>query len=214
MPAAGTSGCTADRRHLLTALRRAPILCLMPSRLLIGLARSAVAAACVAACASSGGSGASAPEPIRQVAVDADHVFTNTQDAGVSAALDADPARAFAAVRSAIARLGIPIGTMDPNARTVGNTNFMASHTLNGEALSTFVDCGMNNFAPRANTYRIYFSILSTVSPANGGKSTVATQVVANALDASQGNGERVPCSSKGVLERRIHDTAAAQLKP
>jgi len=127
----------------------------------------------------------------------------------------ANSVRTEVAVDSAMIRLraayemaSVPVTLFDPATGRVGNNRLMVRRALNHEALSTFVDCGHSMTSTHADQDQLTLSIVSTVRPVPGG-SVVETLLTGSAADRTSGNvADLQPCSTKGVLESRLHRTA------
>jgi hypothetical protein len=187
------------------------------------LAHSSVAAALaalvtVAACRSQGGSGAArAPAPI---------VVTDERDAALSAALGervisddptvgepiaAPSAQVYQALIAVYSELGIPATVVNPSTGVVASVHRRAFGRLGGTNLSRFLSCGESMTGPRADQDRIVLSVVSRVKPNGADKSRVETRVVATATGTG-GTSDRMPCTTTGELEMRIHRAAKAGL--
>jgi hypothetical protein len=80
--------------------------------------------------------------------------------------------------------------------------------------LVRLIDCGTTQGGPSADSYDIRLSVLTQVSPAEGGGggSTIVTTVDAMGRPVAF-SGEYVRCTSTGSLETRIADAIQAQLR-
>ena len=120
----------------------------------------------------------------------------------------APPARTLAALRTAYADAGIAVTLDDPATGRVGNPRFVAHRALGGTVLSSYLRCGSTMTGERATSDRIHIAVASTVRPLAGGGSSVATQLVATAVDVSGSSSDRQLCTSTGVLESRLNERA------
>ena len=99
--------------------------------------------------------------------------------------------------------LGIPDVGADPETMTLGNTSFQ-NRRIEGERLSTFVDCGSGVTAmPNADTYQVTLSLLTRVTRAEDGGTLVVTTVDGTGKPRAVA-GNPVHCQSKGRLEMRV----------
>src|SRR5262252_5823348 len=62
--------------------------------------------------------------------------------------------------------LGIPIASMDPAKRTLGNEGFRVRARLKGQPLSKFIDCGSSTqIGPNADNYDVALILTAAVTP-------------------------------------------------
>ncbi|HEV7588489.1 MAG TPA: hypothetical protein VGO40_10270 [Longimicrobium sp.] len=116
---------------------------------------------------------------------------------------------ALARLRAAYDLAGIPVTVLDPANGRVGNSRLVIRRALNREPLSTFVDCGHSMTSVHADQDQLTLSIVSTIRPVAGGGSMVETLLTGSAADRTSGNvADMQPCSTKGVLETRLHRNA------
>ncbi|SOD03460.1 hypothetical protein SAMN05216486_1147 [bacterium JGI 053] len=116
---------------------------------------------------------------------------------------------ALARLRAAYEMASIPVTVFDPATGRVGNSHLLVRRALNREALSTFVDCGHSMTAVHADQDQLNLSIVSTIRPVAGGGSVVETLLTGSASDRTSGNAtDMLPCSTRGVLETRLHRNA------
>ncbi len=108
--------------------------------------------------------------------------------------------------------LGIPVTSMDPAKRTLGNEAFRVRARLKGTPLSRLIDCGTSTqVGPNADNYDVVLVLTAAVSPAEASSSTVVTtfSAVAKPVNFSQ---DYSPCNSKAVIEARFIDIMRAKL--
>ena len=70
--------------------------------------------------------------------------------------------------------------------------------------MQTYIDCGGQPGQPNAETFDIELTLLSYVTAASGGGSTLTSRVSAIGNDPNHGQGNQMRCSSTGELEARI----------
>ena len=166
----------------------------------------------LAGCASSGTTLESQPPVDRPVLIQ-DGQMLKTNDAPASAAsFDAAPAKVWTALAAAYASLGIDVTVNDPRSHTMGNTQFFKSRTFNGQPLSRLADCGNGPDGPRANTSRVYFSVVTTLVTVDASHTKLMTDVSPVAVDQSGTTGYRATCGSSGVLETMLYDAVKKNL--
>jgi hypothetical protein len=108
--------------------------------------------------------------------------------------------------------LGIPVGTLEPASRTIGNSGLKIRGRLRGVPLSRYIDCGNSTqIGPNADSYDVNLVFLAEVRPAQGGSTVrVTLQAVAKPVNFAQDYSQ---CSTKGMLESRFFDILSARLK-
>lgn len=169
----------------------------------------------LAACASSGGT-ASAPasQTMRVVGPN------GTQSVDLAGSVDASSSRTmpysveqvWKALPGVLDSLGIPIQTMDPTTRVVGNAGFKIRGRLKNVPLSRYIDCGNSTeIGPNADNYEVHMVFLAAVRPAEGNHSSVSLtfDAVAKPVNFAQDYSQ---CLSKTVLESRLFDALAQRL--
>jgi len=170
---------------------------------------SALALVAVAACASG-----NSQDPVDQrVAAVADGHMIQTDNApSAEHAFDAPATTVWTALQHAYASLEIATPVHDPALHRMGNTNFYKYGRLNGEPISRFADCGMGPTGARANSSRVYFSMITIVTAVDATHTKLATDVTAVAVDMSGTTNARITCGSTGQLETTLYDLVASQL--
>ena len=108
--------------------------------------------------------------------------------------------------------LGIPIASMDPAKRTLGNESFRVRSRLKGQPLSKFIDCGTSTqIGPNADSYDVVLILTASVHAAEAGSATVSTTFSAVAKPANFAQ-DYAPCNSRGQIESRFIDIVRAKL--
>lgn len=161
-------------------------------------------------CGAGSGTGGStaAPAPVDRVGVTSQvggmGVTELHDDRGVAAHGVEFPSDAVWGVLPAVyERLGVPDHGAAPGERLYGSRNFRARR-IEGERLSTFVDCGMGPTAtPRADEYDVRMTVVTRVLGSGDEGSRVETTVEAAARPRGV-SGNAVDCASRGALESRI----------
>jgi hypothetical protein len=118
---------------------------------------------------------------------------------------------AYTALTKAYLSLGLPV-TRDPSAHVVGDDHVVVMRTMLGRRLSAFLNCGADAImgSPRADTYQVTFSVMSTLSSADSGRTRVVTLVTGQASDLAT-SASSVYCSSTGLMERTLLKAAGFQ---
>jgi hypothetical protein len=170
----------------------------------------------VAACASTGpaGSPASAARPDQTVRVigssSRSSVTMAADDPSTSHTLAYSVEQVWLALPSAFDALGIPVRTLDPAKRIIGNPGVTLRHRLKDVPLSRYLDCGGGQMGPNADDYDVRLMFDAQVLPTEGGaKLTTTIGAVARPANYAQEYSE---CSSKGTLESRFVELVQAKL--
>ena len=107
--------------------------------------------------------------------------------------------------------VAIPITTLDPAHKTIGNSGYKIRQRLGKVTLSRYLDCGNTQIGPNADSYDVFLSVITTVTPEGKSGATLTTAVDAQARPVSF-NQAYSHCSSKGGIEMRIADLVTARL--
>jgi hypothetical protein len=126
----------------------------------------------------------------------------------VPASLDS----AYAAIVLAYRSLGVDIKTSDPSEHLLGNRHIVVMRTWLGSRLSTFFNCGNDPAigTPRADTYQLIISVVSTLSAKDAQNTRVTTLATAQANDLAT-SASAVYCPSTGKIERSLLKAAGFQ---
>jgi len=126
-------------------------------------------------------------------------------DVGMMTTVPAPVDAAYSALTKGYLSLGIDLATRDPGAHVIGNRHIVVMHEMFGHRLSAFFECGIDPVmgTQRADTYRLTYSVVSTLSSADAGQSRVTTLVTAQAADLAT-SASTVYCSSTGLMERTL----------
>ena len=165
-----------------------------------------LALAGTAACASTGssrGPDISMPSD-RVIATDDQGARRTTVAPNAKTPIPSPPDRTFEAARAVYEELGIPLSTIDPVGRQLGNPEFWKTHRLGKAAISTYLSCGNSITGVIADDYRVYMSVVSVVRSNGHGGSELETAFTAYALNMEGTAAERVACGTTGRLEDRI----------
>lgn len=168
-------------------------------------------------CSSGGGTKAPTPGPI---------IVNDERDAVLSAAMGervisddqsiyesvaAPPDKVYQALIVAYSEVGIPASIINPKDGLVAALNRRAFNRLGTERLSRYVSCGDSMTGPRADQDRVMLSVISWAKPDGTGNTRIESRIVGHATD-SGGTSQRMPCTSTGQLESRIHKAAKTAL--
>jgi hypothetical protein len=167
----------------------------------------------LAGCASSGSS--SAPPPAQQtvMAMGGGNLRVSAADGSNVHTIPFAVDRVWRALPAVYDSLGIPVASLDPVKRTMGNEGFKLRGRLKSVPLSRYVDCGNSTqIGPNADSYEVVLTMLAEVRPAESGAATVTVTFQALARPANFAQ-EYSQCSSKGVLETRLIDLLKARLQ-
>ncbi len=160
--------------------------------------RAALFLILLGACASS--SARSAPDRVILESSDGIRWRIGNPGAQIKLAVPADTA--FSLIKAAYQKIGIELGTVDPAARRVGNSNFTLRRQFGGRPLSAYVSCGDGLTGPLADRAQVFLSLVSTVDATPGG-AVISTILEATAQDISS-SSSRVACGTTGRFESEL----------
>ena len=123
-----------------------------------------------------------------------------------AATIAAPPASVWLAAKKVFADLDVPLMVENASTHQMGNPNFFKSRTFGGEPMAQLVDCGSGMTGPKAASYRIYISLLTSISTDGKGGTTIQTTFVPMGQDVSAGSTDRIPCGSTGRFEQNFLD--------
>lgn len=174
-----------------------------------------VSLAGLAACASSGSAGGGSTVTTRTQQIGSADVgrlnVTTVVEADVTTVpFDADAV--FRVLPSVLDSLGLPVATIDPAGKSIGNPGFKIRNRLGKTPLSMILDCGNTQIGPNADSYDVYLKVMTTVSGAGAGSARIATLVEAQARPATY-NQAYNSCATKGYLEPRLVDLVTRRLR-
>lgn len=166
----------------------------------------------LAACASAKQSEGSDLTGTPPVILTADRIIEGERPRSATIAIAVPPTSAWPVVRKVYKALEVDVTVDNPVTHQVGNQNFWKTRTFAGHRMSEFVDCGSGMTGLKADSYRIYMSLLTLVNPDGQGGTKLETIFVPVAQDVSAGSTDRVPCGSTGQLETMVNESVRATL--
>ncbi len=161
-----------------------------------------LALAACGACASSGqGTGT---QTVSRVFMPGGGGMEMHNEPGVGSRLvDAPLDSVWLALPRAYELLGIPDAGVDAERTVFGNPGYRPRR-IEGERLSKYVDCGTGTTAvPNADQYVVTLSVLTRLTPGEGGGTMVVTTVEGTGKPRAV-SGNPVYCQSIGTLEARV----------
>ncbi len=117
------------------------------------------------------------------------------------AMIAAPPAAVWLAAKKVYTDMEIPVAVENPSMHQMGNANFYKTRQFAGIPMAQLVDCGSGMEGPKASSYRIYMSLLTTIASDGKGGTDVRTTFVAAGQDMSGSSSDRIPCGTSGKLE-------------
>lgn len=140
------------------------------------------------------------------------HIVYGDADVGDQEVVPVSIDSAYNAITNAYRSLGLEIKVVDPGTHMVGNRHIVVMRTLMGSRLSTYFNCGNDPAigTPRADSYQLIFSVVSTLSSTGPNSTRVVTLVKGQANDLAT-SASSVYCPSSGKLERTILRAAGFQ---
>jgi hypothetical protein len=137
-------------------------------------------------------------------------IFTENEHS-VATTFSKPPSVVYAALKIAYTGFEVPLTIDDTRNLQLGNADFTKTRQFGGKPMASFVDCGSGITGPNATSYRIYMSLISTVTANGQGGSSVKTTLTASARDVAGGSStDKLPCSTSGRLEAMLHARVVA----
>lgn len=111
-------------------------------------------------------------------------------------------------VRAAFEALEVEVTEVKPDQWIMGNPRFRPRR-IQGERLSSFLDCGRDHGGPYADQYDVQMTLMTQLLRAPDGGTNVNVLLTAMARPRSV-SGADLPCTSNRELEKRLVDVIAA----
>jgi hypothetical protein len=108
----------------------------------------------------------------------------------------------WGALEDAYTEMEVEVTYADPTTRHMGNNGYRVRR-IEGQRISTYLDCGMGLTGPNADNYDVTLSIMTRLDPVAGDSTRIETTVDGSAK-ARATSGNSVHCRSKGELELRV----------
>ncbi|HTE44362.1 MAG TPA: hypothetical protein VK636_03870 [Gemmatimonadaceae bacterium] len=128
----------------------------------------------------------------------------------VMATIAAPPATVWLATKKVYGELDVPVNVENTGTRQLGNANFYKTREFGGQPMAGLVDCGSGMTGPKASSYRIYMSLLTTVQADGKGGTTIQTTFVPTGQDLSGNSSDRLPCGTTGRVEAMLIERVKA----
>jgi hypothetical protein len=107
--------------------------------------------------------------------------------------------------------LGIPLGMYEEEAFALGNQEFTPGR-LGGFRLSHYLGCGSGGVTGEyADQYQVTMYIVTRLEEPAPDMTEVKTEIYATAMDRAV-SGNRIHCTTTGILERKIWEAALDKL--
>jgi hypothetical protein len=113
----------------------------------------------------------------------------------------APPAAVWLAAKKVYADFDVPVTVENPTSHQLGNANFYKTRQFAGKPMAQFVDCGSGMDGPKASSYRIFMSLLTSVATDGKGGTTIQTTFVPAGQDMGGTSSDRISCGTTGKLE-------------
>jgi hypothetical protein len=146
------------------------------------------------------------------VILTADRIIEGERPRSATITIAVSPTAAWPVVKKVYKALEVDVTVDNPVTHQVGNQSFWKTRTFAGHRMSEFVDCGAGMTGRKADSYRIYMSLLTLVNPDGAGGTKLETIFVPFGQDVSAGSADRVPCGSTGQLEMIVNESVRATL--
>lgn len=169
-----------------------------------GVVRAASIAVIVLAVACASGAQVEPPSQRRTTVYSAPNLPTVLADKPLLAtrAISKPSTAVLSVAKQVMADYGVPLTVDDPVRKQLGNVDFYRTRQFAGQPMTAMFNCGGGITGPNAASYRIYMSLLVTVTDDGKGGSVVGVTLAASARDMSSGaTADRLTCGSTGKLE-------------
>ena len=159
------------------------------------------------------GCGGKAPPPSADPAVqpvilaDEQGIMLGDRPHAQSLSIKASPVVAWRTARRVYEALAIPVALENPATHQIGNKDFWKMRAVGPLRMAELVDCGTGITGRKADSYRIYMSLITTVSADAAGGTLLQTTLIPFGQDVTGGNSDRIPCGSTGRLEAVVNET-------
>ncbi len=163
----------------------------------------------VAGCASSGSTAANTTGMMSTTRVTTGSggslsIQSGAGSVGATGWVPVKPDSAFALLQKAYTDLEVPLTTLVTAERTLGNPNLKVRRKLGRLPMQKYLDCGIKEGIPNAETYEIQMNVQSWVSADPKGGASITTRVQAIGSDPAHGRGNNTNCTSTGEIEIRL----------
>lgn len=101
--------------------------------------------------------------------------------------------------------MGIPINTVNPEARLLGAEEVRLRGDLGGRPLSRYLRCGTSITGANADQYEVYLTVVTQVESLDDGRTAVYTHAKGFAVQGGRA-GNDIRCATRGRLEREIFE--------
>lgn len=119
--------------------------------------------------------------------------------------------RVWRALPAAFDSLGIPGGVVDAAARQFGSTGFRVRRRLGTAPVSRYFDCGQTQIGENADEYNVQLQVVATLSTGAAGTTNVEVLLDALARPVAFSQGYQA-CSTRGTLDARLIERVRAEL--
>lgn len=167
----------------------------------------------VTACASSGSGTSSAAKPATQT-INSNGIGSltiNNQSTADVVKLPYGADAIFRILPSVYDSLAVPVTSLLPATKSIGNPQFKTRQRLGKVAMSKYLDCGTTQIGPNADSYDIVLNVNTNVVANGAAESTVTTTFEAMARPATLSQAYS-RCTSKGLFESRLTEIVKARL--
>lgn len=111
----------------------------------------------------------------------------------------------FRQVAATYDEMGIPINTVNSEARLLGAVEARLRRDLAGRPISRYFRCGTSITGDIADQYEIYVTVITQVESLEGGGEGVSSHARAFAVQGGRA-GNRIRCATRARLEREIFE--------
>lgn len=133
--------------------------------------------------------------------------FNFTPSIGVTKGLVNGPADSvYQHTRVILAGLGVPIKHENASARQLMSRRERVVRRIGKHPVSRYLTCGYGTTGPAADSWFVYLTIETLVTPQSARTSELTFSITAEAINVPEGRNESVACTTTGKLERALVD--------
>jgi hypothetical protein len=167
----------------------------------------------LASCASSGTASTASPERVVLVGDEQRELRIPGADINARTTFSAPMGRVWDALRQSYSDVGILPTVADRVQGTYGNSAFVAPRSIAGRPLREYFNCGSGPSGALIDQGRLLATVMTTLSAAPDGASTIADTRVSAMLQLNEGSSTAPPvCTSTGKLEEHLRTATERRL--
>lgn len=125
-------------------------------------------------------------------------------DEGAKAIIGLPMEKLWALLPEAYDSIGVPVTLRDQRQRLFGTDGVKVRQRIGGVPLSRFFDCGTTQVGNNADSYEVFLAVMTRLTPAEGGFTTMEVNVEARARPVAFSQGYSDCQSKTATLNDRL----------